>query len=384
MPLTPHHHPSRAVGAIAAPAQGGSAAEHDPVEVSAAGWLVRQSDGLTADEALAFRHWLAADARHRAALARLGQTWDSLSSLPAADVAALRQSALLAKAAPAIRPVEPPGHKTRCVTLWRRWQPRVWGVSSRLAATALVLCVGVAVVLQWHAWQEAPVYSQGFATQRGQQLDLSLPDGSQLKLDTATQIHVTLFRQRHEVRLVEGQAMFTVQTDAQRPFDVLAGPLAVRVVGTRFSVRHAAGEATANVVVQEGRVRVQAVGGAGAAASGSQAQPAHYATELAAGDGLSADAGRPWTRYRQPGGTSPPWTEKRANFDNTPLKRALAEFERYLDTRTVLATPEVAEMRLSGSFDLRQFDVFLKALPQVLPVRVRQRTDGWSEVVPAG
>lgn len=57
----------------------------------------------------------------------------------------------------------------------------------------------------------------------------------------------------------EGQAVFSIKGDPSRPFDVLAGPLRITVVGTRSSVRFTPGirgEEGVQVAVEEGRVRV--------------------------------------------------------------------------------------------------------------------------------
>ncbi|MFS2055731.1 iron dicitrate transport regulator FecR, partial [Variovorax sp. CT11-76] len=75
------------------------------------------------------------------------------------------------------------------------------------------------------------------------------------------------------------------------------------------------------------------------------------------------------------------WREGRANFENTPLAQALAEFERYGPTGLTVRDPAVAAMRINGSFDLRQFGAFAKALPQVLPVRLQPR-EGTTEIAP--
>ena len=112
------------------------------------------------------------------------------------------------------------------------------------------------------------MFAGEFRTLRGQQKDVTLPDGSVLRLDTDTRIAVALYRERREVKLLGGQAMFQVHGDAARPFDVLAGPVRVTVVGTRFSVRHTPGILGADdirVEVEEGCVRVAGVDGMTAA-----------------------------------------------------------------------------------------------------------------------
>jgi transmembrane sensor len=319
---------------------------------AAARWLVRRQDGLAPDETAEFEAWLAAAPAHRAALERLEGTWRRLDTLPAAELAALRART---------RAATPPRRGWQGT---RRWMP--------LAAAACALFV---VAGGWALWQQQPVYAKTFATARGQQLDVQLPDGSALRLDTATRAEVTLYRQRREVRLPEGQAHFSVQADAERPFDVLAGPLRITVVGTRFSVRHTQAGLDAGgvrVTVEEGRVRV------------APADPAAGAEPrlLGPGEAVAGDAGgRLRSAPASPAAGALLWREGRANFENTPLAQALAEFERYGPTGLTVRDPAVAAMRINGSFDLRQFDAFAKALPQVLPVRLQPR-EGTTEIAP--
>lgn len=68
--------------------------------------------------------------------------------------------------------------------------------------------------------------------------------------DTAIRLKARLFRDRREVRLNDGQAMFSVNSDTERPIHVRAGLLPITVLRTRFSVRH-----TASGLVQRGEVR---------------------------------------------------------------------------------------------------------------------------------
>ena len=221
-------------------------------------------------------------------------------------------------------------------------------------AAAVLLVAGGAGRMAWEHWQSRPLFVQDYATGRGQQLNVELPDGSRLRLDTATRVHVALYRQRREVRLPEGQAVFQVHGDADRPFDVLAGSVKVTVVGTQFAVRHTAGSPV-QVAVQEGQVRVSAAGPSDAVllTAGQQVQ--------ADGDGrLSAVGAVP------PAGIAP-WRDGRVSFDNVPLSQALAEFERYGPTRLAVRDPAVAAMRLSGTFDPRRLDNFRKALPRCCP-----------------
>ncbi|WP_232821077.1 FecR domain-containing protein [Dyella sp. C11] len=214
-------------------------------------------------------------------------------------------------------------------------------------------------------WQQnnAPTYTAKIDTVRGQVREVDLPDGSHLVLDTDTHIEVSLFAHHRDVRLSHGQVMFVVEHDASRPFQVDAGGTRVTVLGTRFSVRYTESglqDAGVGVAVEQGHVRVQ-----------------NLATvDLLAQQAVNVDGrGEPGPVHALPPGAVAPWRQSHVNFNDTPLAAALAEFERYGPTDLALGDGRASRLRITGSFDVRQPEVFAHALPHVLAVRLSKRGD---------
>lgn len=308
-------------------------------------WFVRRHrEDWRAPDEREFQAWLGADARHGPAYAQWESRWESLDAISPETVAGWRRGFTGQQAA---------------ATPTRRGF-----LKPALAFGITGMAVG-AGCLGWREIQAQPVFEQAFATRRGQQLEVPLPDGTRLRLDTATHMEVRLFRDRREVTLIDGQAVFLVQSDASRPFDVLAGPLQVRVVGTRFAVRHTPGIAGADgarVSVEEGKVRVLRRDG-----------DAKNAVFLTAGQQVESDArGVLAAVSGVPGEGIAPWQAHRLSFVDTPLSRALAELERYGSTGLVVNDPAVAALRLSGTFDPRDARTLRRALPSALPVRLKE------------
>lgn len=325
-------------------------------------WFARGVDTLCPDERRAFDDWCAADPAHAAAYARWADDWSQLDALPAQGRQQLRYRLDQDKARLTAR--RPWGVAIRG---WARGFGGDWGRPTMVLAS---LCFVVAGGwLGWNHWQQQPVFVQTLATGFGQQSEVQLPDGSALRLDTHTRLDVSFRRHRREVVLPEGQALFRVQGDTDRPFDVLAGPVRITVVGTRFSVRHTPGvpgEEGVRIAVDEGRVRVARLAAADPAA----------VVELTAGQQVSANAAGllgPVAAVA-PAGIAP-WRDGRVSFDNTPLSQALAEFERYGPRRLVVHDAGVAALRVTGTFDPRRLDNFMSALPKVLPVQLRPHGD---------
>lgn len=342
----------------------------NPLDMEAATWAVRRRNGLDANGAAELRAWLDMDPQHAAALDDMDAMLGEVQQLPddAVDTlkAGLAQPAgAQGRQAPvAARPASP----------GRRQWLLGWGaIVPQAAAAATAFSVVGGGWMGWDYWQQQPTFEQAFSTERGQRRMVNLPDakdaGSRLQLDTATRLEARLYRDRREVRLHDGQAMFTVQPDSDRPFHVWAGALRITVVGTRFSVRQTASGLDAGqtvISVEEGRVRLARAG----------ADAALGPVELTAGQMVVADeAGRisPVTRVRA--AVIAPWRDGRLNFDQTPLDQAIAEFERYGPTGLVVRDPAVAAWPVGGSYSVHQWQRFAATLPHVLPVRLEQRGD---------
>jgi transmembrane sensor len=367
--------------------------ELPPAEFQALQWSVRMSDGLSPQARAEFEAWLNADPAHRTAYEDVAGVWDAIGDIPPSGNAHIRaalaidtaaQSAARSAAvkethavhtshqpgnglAPEPAPPIPSGARPpeqHSAPMTRR------AAAQAFAAVATFGVLGGGGWLGWGYWQRQPVFSRHYASERGFQQTVELPDGSTLQLDTATQVDVTLYRNRREVRLTEGQVFFLVQADAAKPFDVLAGAARVTVVGTKFSVRYtpSLGSHAVQVAVSEGKVRVAANGGA-------VEQP--QAVILTAGQAVTAD------EQGQPGAVIPvaadsvaTWRNRRLSFDGMPLAQVLDEIGRYGDIGVRVRDPAVGGLPVTASVDLRNVGAFVQALPGVLPVRLERRENG--------
>jgi transmembrane sensor len=357
------------------------AREQDPLDIEAATWVVRKHEGLDAQAEAELQAWLDADPRHAEAFAEMDALRGDVQQLPDDDVAALKATLnegqqSLAVPLPARPDAHPAGRAprqrradTRCgQPWWQAWLPRV------LTACAAVLVVA-STWLVWQYWRQQPGFEQTYVTARSELLRVTLPDaatqGSIMQMDTATRTTARLFRDHREVVLEDGQAMFTVHPDKQRPFHVLTGNMRITVVGTRFSVRHTQSGLEAGqtvVAVEQGHVRVARDAGVEHAPAPDSGEAP---LELTAGQMVVADASGHLGPVRNiaPSAVAN-WREERLSFDQTPLAEAIAEFERYVHTGLVVHDPAVAALPVGGSYSLKEFQRFTESLPKVLPVRL--------------
>ena len=139
-----------------------------------------------------------------------------------------------------------------------------WHYGYRIAAV-LLLALGATLVLVWYAQQKnpdqptenaiVPIVSK--SNPRGQKSLITLPDGSQVKLNAESYLEYPQdFTQSREVKLV-GEAFFDVVRDTLHPFVVTAGEVRVRVLGTSFNVQAFPFEEDMTVAVASGAVMVE-------------------------------------------------------------------------------------------------------------------------------
>jgi transmembrane sensor len=316
-------------------------------------WLVRRQDaswheGLECE----FQQWQSADPRHALIYAQCEARWQQFDGMPDELVQQMRDK--LARDQALFARLTPPA----AVSRRRILQPVLAGV-------ALATIAG-AGVFAWHHQQGQAEWAQAFSTEPGQQKEVRLPDGSRLRLGTATRVEARYYSQRRDVTLFDGEALFDVRAEAARPFQVLAGPLRVTVVGTRFAVRYTptlAGNDGVQVGVEHGTVLV-------ARATDKADAP----VVLIAGQQVAADAAGVLAPVvaTAPQGIAP-WREHRVSFVDTPLAQALAELARYGPTGLVVRQPEVAALRLTGTFDPGDRAALRRALIRVLPVRLQEQ-----------
>lgn len=296
------------------------------IEETAAYWLIRQTDGLSSDEQAQLDAWLNLAVEHRTAFWRLEYSWEKAGRL-----GALRSPDTLAETIAEAAP-RPPS---------RRPLPR-WAVG--LAAT-LALAVLASTALLW----PRPAH---YATDTGERRFVALADGSRVELNTETRLRASMSPDRREAWLDKGEAYFEVAHDASRPFTVHMGDRTVRVLGTRFSVRRD-GE-NVRVLVAEGRVSL----------NGPTTAPASKPVVLVRGD-IATGMGASVLQSRTSGqgvDDQLAWRRGLLVFDQITLSDAAAEFNRYNETQLEVANPQVASIRIGGSFEATNVEAFVRLL----------------------
>lgn len=234
------------------------------------------------------------------------------------------------------------------------------GLKDRYRKTLFAFAAATAVVaLGLGAWFWSDSRSL-ISTAVGEQRVVQLADGSTVRLDTGSTIRVRLGESERRIELDRGQALFTVAHDPGRPFVVDAGETEVTAVGTVFDVRRM-GEAV-RVTLVEGAVDVTGATGA----PPSRMRAGQQARVTAAG--LS-------TRIVDTAKATS-WTDGRLVFEDTPLREAVAEVNRYLEDPIALEDAVMAEVPVNGVFRVGDRAAFASAAADGLDLEARVQADG--------
>lgn len=335
----------------------------------AAAWFVEFQEGGVALEAReAFAIWLKASPEHVRAYLKVSGTFDELGRLGrhrTGDAEALIQTALasgnvvsLSRAAPddalqASRVLA--GEAPRAP---RRSFARGFARAARVA----VLAVAIGALGYW-LYSQRVMYSTG----TGEQRIVNLADGSTIELDAQSRIRVRLTDHDRVVDLLEGQALFHVAKDTQRPFRVKSGGTTVRAVGTQFDVNRQPNDTV--VTVLEGRVAIARTPDAGASAAAERAASSTVSIEAAplyasAGEQVIVTAQAASRSAHPDVAAATAWRERKLVFSSSPLPVVVGEYNRYHEKRLRVADPALADFKISGIFsaaDAASLIAFLRA-----------------------
>ena len=301
----------------------------------AATWLERREreDWADADNA-ALETWLAQSPANRLAFWRVKGAWSQTERLNAL------------RPATALKPAAIRARKTRPVL--------------RFAAAA----IAVAVIGGYAASNilSGPAYKT-YSTGVGVRETITLPDGSQIELNTDTSVRVAEAALHRNVVLDRGEAFFQIKHDAAHPFVVTAGNSRVVDLGTKFTVRAETGRV--EVALVEGRARIEPLEG----------NTRGRIATLAPGDVAVAEKDSLHVRTLPTRDLADDlgWRRGVLIFRRTTLSEAAAQFNRYNTHKLIVPDASVAELQLGGTFQSNNPELFARIARDVLGLRIQNR-----------
>lgn len=316
-----------------------------PPEVArqAVTWLVElQAAGPASNIGQAIQRWRDQDPAHERAWQRIESVNARLGNLASPFASSLAQAAL-----------------TQPASRGRRQAIKLLTVALLTGGTALLTVSGNAPWQPWLADEQSGT---------GERRQLQLADGSTIHLNSNTAVDIVFSEKMRQLVLLRGEILVDTGRDDKlprpRPFRVETQHGALLPIGTRFSVR-----------LHEDRTRLDVFAGAveilpAAAIDHRMTIKAGNSAEFSADAVFTAEAADE-NRIA--------WQEHMIVASHMRLADFIAEVDRHRHGHLHCA-PEVAELRLSGSFPLADTEKILDALRSTLPVEVHYVTRYWATV----
>lgn len=232
----------------------------------------------------------------------------------------------------------------------------------RRALKLLGLVLAVGAPAGWLTQRQ--VNGPNLHTAAGEQKQQTLPGGVQVQLNTRSGLDITRVGQPLQLTLREGEVM--IDSLGSAPSFQLQLRCAwgrCDAAQARFSVREH--EGYSQVSVAQGELLLHAAGQRYQARAGERLRLSQSGI-AAASPALDPLA----------------WSQGMLVADNLSLGCFIAELGRYR-SGVLGCDPSIANLRLSGVFQLAEPDTLLADLPRILPVRLVSRTRWWLRVVPA-
>lgn len=293
-------------------------------EREASEWIARlHADDTSADDRSRFEAWRAAHPQRAEAYARLMGTWRQFEA-----------------AGPFVRAVS--FAQSVSQPLMYRPPRRRW-IHVAAVASILVALLGVMFLAR------APSGTR-FSAAVGEQLSISLPDGSTVQLNSDSVARVEYGPRARVIRLERGEAFFTVAHDVQRPFWVASGNSWVRAVGTAFSVY--VRPSGVQVTVSEGTVRVGHLESGRASVPTAEARSGSAESILTAGQQADLRGATTSTREvtAEQLARAVSWRDGTVYFENQTLGEVVDEVGRYTTVRLVVEDERVRRRIVGGTF----------------------------------
>jgi transmembrane sensor len=338
---------------------------HNPIgsiQEQAGYWvLTKHSPDWNADSETELQTWLAQSEAHRQQYQRAIKLWQKLDQLKSTSFPA-RQTA----------------QNLRAKHLQRR--QHVLAAKRAVGQGALILMIAIGL--------NQYIATDNYHTAIGQRQALTLADGSEVMLNTDTEINVKFTNNRRLVNIEHGEAYFVVTHDTARPFDVVTGNSRIHDIGTRFNVY--AQQDMTYVTVAEGEVAVihdpqitqmpwldHLISKVHRWLPLTTEYDEASARHLIAGQQIAYnDLGTSTDLIDVDVNKVSAWRSGRLIFEMAPLEEVLNQLQRYHQVNFQYSAKAIKQIMVSASFEIDNLPKILNTLQATFPIKIQQFQDG--------
>ncbi|WP_019881960.1 MULTISPECIES: FecR domain-containing protein [unclassified Methylophilus] len=314
---------------------------HNKISETAARWFIRMQEASPdAPERSQFEAWLMQSPLHQQEYLSISHAWqgiDSVSELQ--SLAQAKQTDVFLK--------QNERKKTR------------QKLAGTVAGVVAAICIGWAGFHQYQVWQNTPMLQLASTTARAQLMTQTLDDGSRVTLNANSHIEIKFYRHQRHIDLLQGEAVFEVQQDPDRPFVVETNRLKVTVLGTRFAINKL--QQLERISVDHGKVEViSKTGGTKIILHNNQV------AELTAA-GLQPRTNVTAQDYFK-------FISSTLVFNQAELAEIAETLSRYRPTP--VTTDGLSKEKISAVVAIKDSNNFISTLPRIANIHIKQTTTG--------
>ncbi len=347
------------------------------VEQEALDWIIKldADDELTKEQLIELKAWLSRSPAHREELIELNKFWQNnvLTELmvPLGNPQATFKNSLLAFLTPLL------------------------ATRRQLAMSAFAIVLSFSFLANMLITDNVLLETNGiYVTALGKQNNLMLSDGTEVFLNTNSQIEVSYSNNYRNIRVLQGQAHFEVAKNKDYPFRVYAGDGRVEALGTAFSVHLE--QHNMDVLVTEGKVAVAALATSMDNSADGKAQAIQnddYANSMSktlgtliAGQRVSVNLADEKlavlegieTLSKAEVERQQAWQDGLLVFSGQPLEEVVFEISRFSNVNIEIIDEKLKDLKIGGRFRVGEVEGLLQSLENNFGVEVTRL--GYSRV----
>lgn len=226
----------------------------------------------------------------------------------------------------------------------------IWKFTAAVAVVLVCVFGGVALLPKVMDKQPSVLAYTIVQTTKGERKECVLSDGTKLTINSNSKVVIPdNFNKGSREVYFNGEVFFDVKHDASQPFTVISNGISMRDLGTSFNVRSYAEDATMDVTVLSGLVRVN----------------------IKAEDMLMTLSRNEHLEYNKVDGSVnktllsennyTKWTTGVLYFNNTPLRDVVKIINRAYNTKVILQGGG-QNMKISGKHDNKSLEAVIEAI----------------------
>jgi len=334
----------------------------EQAQQQAARWVAAMDRGLSEAEQVELNTWLEQSSINAEALVKYASMWDLLDVLnPISELLPMTAS-------------NESADKTEGFMVASMETPQRTVFSSRLAIACSLLMIVAGLVFYVKplnhsnstlASSDVLNKANNFAskhiytTEIGEMSNVTLSDGSTIKLNTDSVVEVSFSKAQRQLTLKRGEVFFDVAKNPSRPFVVLAGQDKVTAVGTAFNV-DLSQPLNTEVLVTEGTVLV------------NRSDNSYEDVYLSEGQKVVISDNESQITNSNDMDSILSWREGMLIFDGESLAHVIQEIDRYTPLTFVIADNEISSIPVGGFFKTGDLEQLILVLEQNFGVRSKR------------